>query len=168
MSIIRVILSHLHTSLLSFVWQFLILRLPATLSVAESRDPGSWDRWCSGRFRFLLTKIKQWSQIPLCNIQHQIDYDGGSLCFLWIFMWFLPRLLECAFIIYTSRQQKEKNAKLITNLFVQKAGFDKEGSTDLVKKYNRLTMATSECMARMAAATLKMLGEDEDVMVTRG
>ena len=81
-------------------------------------------------------------------------------------MWFVSRLLECAFIIYTSRQQKE-NAKLTTNLFVQKAGFDKEGSTDLVKKYNRLTMATSECMARMAAATLKMLGEDEDVMVTR-
>ena len=70
-------------------------------------------------------------------------------------------IYSCAFIIYTSRQQKE-NAKLIADLFVQKAGFDEEGSTDLVKKYNRLTMATSECMARMAAATLKVLGEDED------
>ena len=76
---------------------------------------------------------------------------AGGLCVMY----------SCAFIIYTSRQQRD-NSKRITELFAQVGGVEKEECVEIVKKFNRLTMASSECMARMAESTLKLLELEDD------
>ena len=63
---------------------------------------------------------------------------SGSLCAIY----------TIGFVYFTRRHQ-QINAKLLVNLFEQTEGVSKEEAEELVKRYNRLTAASGECLARM-------------------
>mmetsp|Transcript_30769 Transcript_30769/g.73281 ORF Transcript_30769/g.73281 Transcript_30769/m.73281 type:complete len:740 (+) Transcript_30769:390-2609(+) len=89
---------------------------------------------------------------------------SGSLCVIY----------TIGFVAFTRHQQKQ-NAKILVDLFEQAEGVDKEEAQNLVKRYNRLTVASGECLARMAqvavmtsqrltnVADMNAIEEEEDV-----
>lgn len=90
--------------------------------------------------RKILNMVMALTAPMLYKIQVRLPYlFSGSLCVIY----------TIGFIYLTRRQQKH-NAKILTDLFEQTEGVDKEEAKQLVKRYNRMTAASGECLARMA------------------
>ena len=76
---------------------------------------------------------------------------AGALCVIYNF----------AFVIYTSKQQS-LNSKRISEIFTSWGeGMEEEEVNHLVEQVNNLSIASNECVARMASVILR-LKEDED------
>jgi len=83
---------------------------------------------------------------------------AGSLCLVY----------ACVFIVYTQKQQKQ-NAARVAKLFSANTDLDENDAEEMVQRYNRMTMASRECLARMASCTYKVikLAEENDDEVGR-
>ena len=78
---------------------------------------------------------------------------AGALCAIY----------SLSFVIYTSRQQS-LNSRRITEIF---KGMGEEEANDLVEKVKKLSMASNECVARMASVLKLKLDEDHENAVIK-
>jgi hypothetical protein len=71
---------------------------------------------------------------------------AGSICLVY----------ACVFIVYTQKQQKQ-NAARVAELFSANTELDDNDAKEMVQRYNRMTISSRECLARMASCTFKVI-----------